>query len=225
MCGRYTLSRTEEIRERFGIQTADIEPKPRFNVCPEQTMPVIVSEEPAHLLPMQWGLVPSWSKEPKNISINARIEGILSKPSFRQPIRFGRCLIPACGFYEWKKEVRGKVPHHIRRKDGGLFAFAGLYDTWKAADGIDLRSFAILTTASTSFMAQIHNRMPVILTAEQETAWLTTEASKTERLLSSLPIALRFPLRDVSRFDKGELAQKRFAGTSVSGCRTGCIRD
>jgi putative SOS response-associated peptidase YedK len=183
MCGRYTLSRTEEIRERFGINTDGFELRQRFNVCPEQIMPVITNADEKRLQFMQWGLVPFWSKE-KSIAINARIEGILSKPSFREPIRSARCLIPACGFYEWKKEKDGKVPHHIRRKDGALIAFAGIYDSWTTADGAELRSFAIVTTAANEFMAQIHNRMPVMLSSEQEEAWLATEAACVDSLIA-----------------------------------------
>ena len=78
---------------------------------------------------MQWDLIPSWSKEPKSVAINARVEGILTEPSFREPIRKRRCLIPTSGFYEWKKEGAGKTPYYIRREDGTLFAFAGIFDT------------------------------------------------------------------------------------------------
>lgn len=100
MCGRYSLSRTEEIRDRFFAEADGIELKPRFNVCPEQKMPVVVAGEKNRLELMKWGLVPFWSKEPKSLAINARIEGILTKPSFRKPIRYNRCLIPATGFYQ-----------------------------------------------------------------------------------------------------------------------------
>jgi putative SOS response-associated peptidase YedK len=186
MCGRYTLSRIEEIWERFGIGADGLDLRPRFNVCPEQTMPVVVTDGANRLEMMQWGLIPFWSKEPKSLAINARIEGILSKPSFRKPIRYNRCLVPATGFYEWKKEPAGKTPYYIHRKDGNLFAFAGLYDTWKQPDGAELKTFAIVTTAPTDFMVQVHNRMPVILAPEQEAAWLTTAPDKTDSLLESL---------------------------------------
>ena len=121
----------ERIRVRFQIEMEDFDLTPRYNICPEQVMPVVVRDDRNRLERMQWGLIPSWSKEPKSTAINARIEGILTKPSFRKPIRYHRCLIPATGFYEWKKEQSGKTPYYIRRKDGELFAFAGIFDIWK----------------------------------------------------------------------------------------------
>lgn len=181
MCGRYTLSRIDEIQKRFGIEPDGFALRPRYNVCPEQTMPVVLCDGRNRLELMKWGLIPFWSKEPKSLAINARIEGILSKPSFRKPIRYNRCLVPATGFYEWKKEAAGKVPFHICRRDGALFAFAGLHDTWKQPDGAELKTFAIVTTAPNELMAQVHNRMPVILSPEQEAEWLTTEPDKPEK--------------------------------------------
>ena len=186
MCGRYTLSRTEEIWERFGIEPAGLDLKPRFNVCPEQRMPVVLCDGRNHLELMKWGLIPFWSKEPKSLAINARIEGILSKPSFRKPIRDNRCLIPATGFYEWKKEPAGKTPYYIHRKDGDLLAFAGIFDEWAGPEEEPLKTFAIITTAPNALMAQVHNRMPVILQPEQESLWLTTEPNEVGGMLKSL---------------------------------------
>ncbi len=186
MCGRYTLSRIQEIFERFQIEAKDLELAPRYNIAPEQTMPVVVRGEKNRLELMRWGLIPSWAKEEKIISINARIEGILTKPSFRRPVCHQRCLIPATGFYEWKKEAGGKTPYHIRRKDGGLFAFAGIYDRRKSSEIGEVKTFAILTTSPNELLSQVHNRMPVILTPEQESLWLTAEPTQTQSLLYSL---------------------------------------
>ena len=135
---------------------------------------------------MRWGLIPAWAKEPKSIAINARMEGILTKPSFRKPIRCQRCLIPATGFYEWKKTPAGKAPYYIRRKDGGLFAFAGIYDRWQSRETGEVKTFAILTTEPNQLLREIHNRMPVILPREQESLWLTADAARTPSLLESL---------------------------------------
>lgn len=186
MCGRYTLSKIEEIFARFQVEPDNWELAPRYNICPEETLPVVVRGDQNRLEGMQWGLIPSWSKEPKSVAINARIEGILAKPSFRRPVCHRRCLIPATGFYEWKKEVEGKTPYYIRRKDGDLFAFAGVYDVWRSPEGSQRKTFAILTSAPNELLAAVHNRMPVILTPEQERLWLTTEPAKTESLLQSL---------------------------------------
>jgi putative SOS response-associated peptidase YedK len=131
-------------------------------------------------------LVPFWSKEPKSLAINARIESILTKPSFRKPIRSQRCLIPATGFYEWRKEGAGKTPFYIHRKDGELFAFAGIFDEWHVGGTDALKTFAIITTSPNDFMAQVHNRMPLILRPEDEDPWLATEPAKADGLLQSI---------------------------------------
>ena len=186
MCGRYILSRADEIRERFFADTDGLDLQPCYNVCPDRIMPVIVSAGNNRLEMMKWGLIPFWSKEPKSLAINARAEEILNKPSFRKPIRFARCLIPATGYYEWKKEGAGKTPFHIRRKDGRLFAFAGIFDTWSDPELGEVKTFAIITKEANEAMAQVHNRMPVILTPKQENLWLTTEPGKTGWLLDSL---------------------------------------
>ena len=186
MCGRYTLGTTENLFDRFQIESDDSELQVRYNVAPSQVMPVVTLEEKRRLEFMKWGLVPSWSKDPKKALINARIEGITTKPSFRKPIRERRCLIPATGFYEWKKEPGGKTPYHIRRKDAQLFAFAGLYDFWKAPDGEEIKTFAIVTTAANDLLTQVHNRMPVILSPEQDRLWLETPPGEIAMFLGSL---------------------------------------
>jgi len=111
MCGRYTLSRTEEISRRFGIDDDDVVLTARYNIAPEQIVPVVIRDDHNWLALMKWGLIPSWSKDAKSLAINARMEGILSKPSFRKPIRSHRCLVPATGFYEWKSTAGGKIPY------------------------------------------------------------------------------------------------------------------
>ena len=216
MCGRYTLAKTDGLLERFQIEAENFDLTPRYNIAPTQLMPVVVRDEGNRLQRMQWGIIPSWSKEPKSMAINARIEGILTKPSFRRPIRYHRCLIPATGFYEWKKENAGKTPYYIRRKDEELFAFAGIYDIWKDTQENEIKTFAIITTAPNEFLAQVHNRMPVILQPEQENLWLTTEPDKIDSLLQSLrplpPDQLEmYPVsRNVNwaRNDSPELIQK-----------------
>jgi putative SOS response-associated peptidase YedK len=137
---------------------------------------------------MQWGLIPSWSKDPQQSKpmINARIEGILGKPTFRGHVRKHRCLFPADEFYEWKKEKGGKVPYLIRRKDGQLFAFAGIFDVWHGEGGEVLETYAILTTQPNSRLEQIHKRMPVILDKSREQDWLGTDAAKMDQLLQAL---------------------------------------
>jgi putative SOS response-associated peptidase YedK len=187
MCGRYSLVPTESIAARFDIQQQQLTLTPRYNVAPSQAMPVVVRNSPNRLVEMQWGLIPSWSKEPRAqfSTINARAETITKSPVFGGPFKSRRCLVPASGFYEWQRTEQGKQPFCIRLKDAELFAFAGLYDVWHDADGNELYSYTVITTAPNDLVASIHNRMPVILRQEDEDAWLD-KASDPARLLALL---------------------------------------
>ena len=178
MCGRYSLVPTESIAARFDAHQAQLTLLPRYNVAPSQTMPVVVRNSPNRLVDMQWGLIPSWSKEPRAqfSTINARAETITKSPVFRGPFKSRRCLVPASGFYEWQRTEQGKQPFCIRLKDADLFAFAGVYDIWRDPEGNELCSYTIITTAPNDLVAAIHNRMPVILRQEDEQAWLDKEA-------------------------------------------------
>jgi putative SOS response-associated peptidase YedK len=187
MCGRYSIVPTENIAARFDIQQAQLTLLPRYNVAPSQSMPVVVRNSPNRLIEMQWGLIPSWSKEPRVqfSTINARAETISKSPVFRGPFKSQRCLVPASGFYEWRQTSQGKQPYCIRLKDGELFAFAGLYDIWHAGEGNELSSYTIITTTPNDLVAPIHNRMPVILHRDDEDVWLDKDADPA-RLLSLL---------------------------------------
>jgi putative SOS response-associated peptidase YedK len=158
------------------------------DVRPTEAIPVVDMER--ELTRMHWGFVPSWAKErPKGAPlINARAEGIETKPTFRKPLRFQRCIIPATGFYEWQTSASGgkKVKYLFTREDGDFLALAGLYDTWKMPEGQDLRSCVVITTTPNVEVAPIHNRMPVILTEDDEAAWLSPDETETEALLSML---------------------------------------
>jgi putative SOS response-associated peptidase YedK len=176
MCGRYTLHHSpRQVEMRFGITQARSIPTERYNIAPTQSVPVIVEGDGARFLDsMQWGLIPSWAKEPGigNKMINARAETLPEKPSFKVALSRRRCLIPADGFYEWKTEGSARQPMHIRRIDGELFAFAGLWEEWKQPDGTPLRTCTIITTTPNELMEPIHNRMPAILLPEDEGTWL-----------------------------------------------------
>lgn len=185
MCGRYDLSDVREIPQRFQLALLFAELEPRYNVAPTQTMPVIVARSPNHLELMRWGFVPSWSKDGQGI-INARAETVAEKPAFKQALRSQRCLVPACGFFEWKRTEQGKAPYRIRLKDGSLFAFAGIYNLWTSSAGEKIPTYAIITTQPNTLMEAIHNRMPVILRQEDEAAWLNPDETEPERLLSLL---------------------------------------
>ncbi len=161
---------------------------PRYNIAPTQDAPVIVYDGGRVLRPMRWGLVPSWAPDPSDISrtINARVETAAELPSFRESLQRRRALVPATGFYEWKKEGDGRRPFAFRRRDGSPFAFAGLWDRWRARDGTALDTFTILTTDANHVVGGVHDRMPVILTPETESLWLDPAIEQPAKLAPAL---------------------------------------
>lgn len=177
MCGRFVLRATpEQLRELFDLPE---EPwaEPRYNIAP--TQPVGIVRMNAALGQREWaltrwGLIPSWAKDPSigQKMINARAETITEKPSYRAAFKRRRCLVPASGFYEWKKTGEGKVPHYITVGDGAPFAIAGLWETWHAPDGGELVSCTLITTEANDQMAELHDRMPVIIPARDYATWL-----------------------------------------------------
>src|SRR5665647_952089 len=184
MCGRYSLICTDDLGNRFRIWEPTIHCRSRFNVAPSQTMPVVVQREQIELVPMEWGLFPHWLKDPAKARrpINARAETLTERPMFRGLIRHNRCLVPASGFYEWKKDGGHKMPYYLRLKDADLFAFAGLYDVWHDADGSALATYTLITTAANEVVAPIHDRMPVILRREDEERWIASDPPAREEL-------------------------------------------
>lgn len=132
---------------------------------------------------LRWGLVPSWADRPDTglKMINARVETVRERPAYRRAFERYRCLIPADGFYEWRRASSGaKQPFHITRDDGELFAFAGVWSIWYAPDGSKLRTCTILTTAANKVIADLHDRMPIILSPGREAAWLDTGTPRDE---------------------------------------------
>ncbi|GIP41167.1 putative SOS response-associated peptidase YoqW [Paenibacillus sp. J31TS4] len=177
MCGRFTLTTwLEEIMERFLLEPADFPYEPRYNAAPGQWIPAIVEHEGKRRIgQLRWGLVPSWAQDEKigYKMINAKSETAADKPSFRTALQRRRCLIPADGFYEWRRNADGtKQPLRFVRNDRALFAMAGLYDTWQGPDGKRIGTCTILTTSPNALVEPVHNRMPVILDPTNEAAWL-----------------------------------------------------
>jgi len=178
MCGRYRLSRRKQlVEEYFDTTPWEEDWNPRFNIAPTQPVPVIrqhPKEAVRQLSVMKWGLIPHWAKDPSIAmsTINAKSETAATKPAFRDPLKFRRCLIPADGFYEWKRTVKAKQPFCFEIKDGELFAFAGLWDGWKDASGNWIKTCSILTTTPNALTATVHDRMPVILDPESFDLWL-----------------------------------------------------
>jgi putative SOS response-associated peptidase YedK len=178
MCGRYTLATpVGRLAEEFGFDTSSTEFRTSYNVAPTQQVPAVLAEGGTRRLEMlRWGLVPSWADDPGIGArmINARSETAPEKPSFRSAFRRRRCLIPADGFYEWKRENGSKQPYYFRIDGGRPFAFAGLWESWNK-DG-EIRSCTILTTTANDLVEEIHERMPVILPRDRYDAWLDPEA-------------------------------------------------
>jgi putative SOS response-associated peptidase YedK len=197
MCGRFTLTiDPEQLRETMPWLEVPSGFKPRFNIAPSQPVAVVPNDGKNKLDFYVWGLIPSWAKDPQigNRLINARSETLSEKPSFRNAFRRRRCLILADGFYEWKSaELNGrtvKTPMYIRLLSGQPFALAGLWEVWFSADGSRILSTTIITTEPNSLMAEIHNRMPVILPPEHYAQWLDPgepELSQLQPLLTAFP--------------------------------------
>ena len=190
MCGRFTLHTPEShIREAFNLEhTEPLGLIPRYNIAPSQDIPIIRDTETSReMVIAQWGLIPSWSKEPKTkySTINARIESVAEKPTYRTPFKRRRCLIPADGFYEWKVVNGHKIPHHIRMKDGKVFAFAGLWDRWES-DGESLDSCTIIVMPANAVMKPIHERMPAIIAPAHYDYWLDSRITEKQEIMQYL---------------------------------------
>jgi len=179
MCGRFVL-RTPLMRiiEAIGpVTTAmNVQFPPRYNIAPTQNVPVVRLDKDDHriLSLVHWGLIPSWAKDASvgNRMINACAETAAEKPAFRTALARRRCLVPADGFYEWKRTTSGKQPMFIHRRNDGLFCFAGLWERWRDPAGKDIDSMTILTTSPNALMREIHDRMPVIIEPDDYAPWL-----------------------------------------------------
>jgi putative SOS response-associated peptidase YedK len=207
MCGRFTLAVTpEQLHEAFPWLEATNAPLPHFNIAPSQPVAVIANNNKQRLDYFIWGLIPSWAKDPKigNRMINARAETITEKPSFRTAFRRRRCLIPATGFYEWKAEgdSKHKTPHLIRLKSSEPFAFAGLWENWFSPDGSQILSCTIITTHPNKLMADIHNRMPVILPQSAYQTWLAADEAHPDTLL---PLLQPYPDEEMQAYPISKL--------------------
>jgi putative SOS response-associated peptidase YedK len=171
MCGRYVSPEQASIERAWKIDRTSSNPFPRrFNVQPTTAVPVLLLEDGERALrSARWGLIPHWWQQdkPPGFSLNARLEEISGKPMWRDAVRRSRCLLPAEGWYEWREIAAGKQPHYITRRDRRPFCFAGLYATWR-----DTLSCAILTTQALGPMAEVHERMPVVLPEADHGAWL-----------------------------------------------------
>lgn len=177
MCGRFTLfTPLEEIIDRFAIEDPfNGDYKLSYNIAPSQSVLSVINDGKRNRLGyLRWGLIPPWAKD-RNIGykmINARAETILQKASFKHAYRKRRCLIVADSFYEWKKGPDGKTPMRIKLKDDSPFGMAGVWEAWTSPEGEKIYSCSVITTRPNELMVDIHDRMPVILSPEDEERWL-----------------------------------------------------
>jgi putative SOS response-associated peptidase YedK len=188
MCGRYRLSRRKQlVEEYFGSASDEPDWGARYNIAPTQPVPIIrqnPTQPVRELSMMRWGLVPSWAKDTSGAAsmINARSETASTKPAFADALKHRRCLIPADGFYEWKRTGTSKQPFCFEVNDGALFAFAGLWDRWRDASERWLTTCSILTTTPNALTSDVHNRMPVILSPEDHDVWLDPGMKKVDEV-------------------------------------------
>ncbi len=190
MCGRYAFYDYQELSERLtnvSLDTAFFDQfRPTWNAAPAQTLPVVVEDDgKVAVRGMTWGLIPKWTKpgeRPKVAPINARSETIAEKPMFRSLVKYRRCLVPANGFYEWKRSPGGKQPFYIEPSGRQLMLFAGVFDEATGGGGDPLESFSIITTHANDPMANLHERMPVILDDDDLEAWLDRDLTEFEPL-------------------------------------------
>ncbi|MET3574574.1 SOS response-associated peptidase [Bhargavaea ullalensis] len=188
MCGRFTLYVAySDLIERFGAGFAmpESDYSASYNVAPSQQVIAVINDgEQNRLGKLKWGLIPGWANDPKigNRLINARAETLADKPSFRTAFQKRRCLIPADSFYEWKKTDGEKKPMRIRMKNEDVFGIAGLWETWVSPEGGKVHTCTAITTRPNPLMAEIHDRMPVILPRDKEQEWLDPNNRDTDSL-------------------------------------------
>jgi putative SOS response-associated peptidase YedK len=177
------------IKFRFNANLGKLELKPRYNASPSQLLPVILNTDPHRVTALAWGLRPGWLKaiSKKEGLINVRAETLRERKTFAKDLAERRCLVLADGFYEWRKTGSKKVPYRFTLKDGGLFAFAGIWEENTDDEGNPLKTFAVITTEPNELVKQVHNRMPVILQRSAEESWLKANLDPQDALASLVP--------------------------------------
>ncbi|WP_373049262.1 SOS response-associated peptidase [Vulgatibacter sp.] len=178
MCGRFTLAvDAAELEAAFAL-ASQVRLEPRYNIAPTQPVPAVrLGPGGRELAELRWGLIPRWADDSKigHRLINARAESVAEKPAFRDAFRHRRCVVPATGFYEWRKEGKRKLPYLVRRRDGAVFGIAGLWERWRGPTG-PVESCTLLTRPAAGPVAQLHDRMPVALRPDELGPWLDPAA-------------------------------------------------
>lgn len=198
MIERYSITASpEKIRQRFNVEVLETY-SPNFNAAPTQLLPVITASSKG-ISTFYWGTSPEWSKN-KTLSekiINVRAESILDKPMLKKGMMKNRCLVPADGFYAWKKVgKKTSIPYRLIANDQDLFSFAGMWEEFEDTDGNELHTFSVITTESNATVAAIHERMPVILTKENEDIWLDNRSTESDLMKILRP----YPAEKVSHY-------------------------
>lgn len=191
MCGRFNLiTNADAYLAFFGVWASIWRDRyTSYNIAPGTAVPIVTAENDQRRdREARWGLVPSWSPEPRSkfSTINARSESVETSRLYRGPFQRRRCLVPATGYYEWEKGPKVKQPYHVSPAQGGLIAFAGIYDVWGEGEQ-GFSSFSILTTDANETLSSFHHRMPVILAQADFEAWLCPEDPKDKHLLVPCP--------------------------------------
>jgi putative SOS response-associated peptidase YedK len=199
MCGRFAFYSPGEATAALFGAASPTEVEPRYNIAPTQFIAAVRRDEhdTPELAMLRWGLVPFWAKDPSigNRMINARSETVAEKPSFRNAYKKRRCLVLADGFYEWRKEGDVKTPYFISLADGSPFAFAGLWENWNSKECDEsLQTTAIITTAASDFMAQLHQRMPVVMRPAEAERWLDGDMEMLGELIDESPAFQAWPV-------------------------------
>ncbi len=204
MCGRFTLTTTAEDLANCFELSQPLGLAPRYNIAPTQQVAAVraVVEDGGErrLLLLRWGLVPSWARDLRvgNRMINARAETASQKPAFRSAFRARRCLVPADGFFEWRRRGKQRQPHYIQMRDGRPFAFAGLWERWVDPEtGQVVESCTLLTTTPNELVETIHDRMPVILQPGDYDRWLDPQVNDPAQLE---PLLRPFPADEMTAF-------------------------
>ena len=195
MCGRFSLTAAPEwVAEHFGLTEVPVL-QPRYNIAPTQDVAVVRAGDGRRRLDaIRWGLLPASMPNPGAPLINARSETVMEKPSFRSAFLARRCLVPADGFFEWKRVNGRKQPIYFTLRDREPFAFAGLWERWTASDGHPVESCTILTTRPNDLVRPVHDRMPVILEVAGHEAWLASESDPEKDLM---PLLRSYPSGDM----------------------------
>lgn len=189
MCGRFVIDADQEDFLAFFTKEGELPGlhpmPPRFNIAPTQPVLTILGhEDQRQARLMRWAFLPDWVKNPADFTLihNARAETAATKPSFRNALRYRRCLIPASGFYEWQRSEERKQPYYMSPTKAPLLAMAGIWETWMGPNGEEQDGCAILTCKANSAMGQIHHRMPVLLDETQINDWLDCRSGRSDHL-------------------------------------------